>query len=328
MIRAGFAGLLVAVLGAGCQSARGGNIAQSEAAVVSPNGVSLNGPTLNGVSLNGVSLNGVSLNGVGLGEVTLNGTLFQSGSISGTGFIGASFTGTLENGSTILIRIDSISNVLSDGNVFLSESSAPSAPIVDTSASGSDIYFYGVSYFMNEVWSPLCGTLADGSPVLAIPLQGKWDSRQGVSGGGSKIDDPGYVTFACRGYALAKCVELGYRPWARSTSDVSLDSYHQACVRMIRADFCGDGRSWTLPSTPVNLYDGLEIQTDTERWNAEAEWIPSGASCISKVRVVFPNMPPCASPRGSPLPGRCMDTKHFRMGTLLMSEYQQQQKVN
>ena len=29
--------------------------------------------------------------------------------------------------------------------------------------------------------------------------------------------------------------------------------HHQACVRMVRADYCGDGRSWTVNGRRVNL---------------------------------------------------------------------------
>ena len=48
-------------------------------------------------------------------------------------------------------------------------------------------------------------------------------------------------------------------------------------VRMIRADYCGDGTSWTVNGRTIDLYDGLGINVDTSAWTFEAEWTPSGA---------------------------------------------------
>jgi hypothetical protein len=281
---------------------------------VSLNGVTQNGVSLNGVSLNGVSLNGVSLNGVSLNGVSLNGTSFTGttsrGLVSGDDFVGAWFTGTLSNGSTLKLQIDTISQSPSD----------------------AEIHFYTVTYLADSGWKSICGNDFWGAPIQAIPLLGRWNTEQGVPGGGSKIYDTTMFTFACRGAALAKCVELKYKPWKttsqcpgrNSTNCVTaLDPYHQACVRMIRADYCGDGRSWTLNGTPVNLYDGVKIELDTEAWRPDAEWGANGALCIVQPRVLFPDMPACASPRPAPI-GECLDTKHFQMGTLLMNEFHEQ----
>jgi hypothetical protein len=282
---------------------------------VSLNGVGSNGVSLNGVSLNGVSLNGVSLNGVSLNGISLNGTVFTTLSttppLKGADFVGAVFIGDLSDGSTLRLRIDAMAQ-------------SPSDP---------EIHFYSVSYEAEGGWQPLCGRDFWGAPIQAIPLQGRWSNEQGVPGGGAKIPDPLSITFACRGAALAKCVELKYKPWKTTTQCpgtrrtdciTPLDPYHQACVRMIRADYCGDGRSWTLNGVPVNLYDGVKIELDTEEWQQEAEWNADGAMCIVMPRVIFPDMPACASPRLPPL-GRCFDLKRFNWaGTLLMNELQSQ----
>jgi len=54
-----------------------------------------------------------------------------------------------------------------------------------------------------------------------------------------------------------------------------------SCVRLLRADYCGTGTSYTLDGTLLNLYDNEGIQTDTESWAIEAEWTPAGASCVN-----------------------------------------------
>src|SRR5262249_37188157 len=85
----------------------------------------------------------------------------------------------------------------------------------------------------------------------------------GLRGGGDFIDDPDAVTFACEGYAIYKCISVGYAPWVTFDGH-QLADYHQACTRMIRADYCGDGRSWTKDGVWINLYDELSIQNDDE----------------------------------------------------------------
>jgi hypothetical protein len=84
---------------------------------------------------------------------------------------------------------------------------------------------------------------------------------------------------------LAKCARWGYRPW-QSYNGVPLAAYHQACTRMARADYCGDGESHTKDGTPVDIYDnlGLLVRGNDPLLHFEASWTPRGAYCISKQR--------------------------------------------
>jgi len=136
------------------------------------------------------------------------------------------------------------------------------------------------------------------------------------------VDDSSSFTFACRGASIAKCVELGYEPWS-SVGNVSLRDYHQACVRMLRADYCGDGSSWTVDGTLINVYDNLGIQHDSEKWKTEAEWTPAGARLVSKenhtrVKLHKHSAPNCFDQLVSKDAG---DVSHFAAGALLFSEY-------
>src|SRR5206468_2193176 len=54
-----------------------------------------------------------------------------------------------------------------------------------------------------------------------------------------------------------------------------------SCVRLLRADYCGDGTSYTTNGNELNLYDNVGVQADTEAWTPEAEWTPDGALCIN-----------------------------------------------
>lgn len=72
----------------------------------------------------------------------------------------------------------------------------------------------------------------------------------------------------------------------KQCSPVPLKDYHQACTRMLRADYCGDGKPWTLDGTLLDIFDYLEppIQLREEKWTFEARWQPTGAMCLSKQR--------------------------------------------
>jgi hypothetical protein len=314
---------LVAALAAGCGAEDDGAIdsmdldeegPSPDALGKSVNGKSLNGPTLNGTTLNGKSLNGKSLNGAGYGgvtlsgssvtNVTLNATVFSGtkggSTISGAGFVGTTWQGQLSDGSTFALRIDSRTQL-----------AAPNA----------DLYAYGVSYQTTAGWSPLCGSAA----TLAIPLAGVWNYGEGVAGGGSWTADATRFTFACRATAIAKCVELGYKPW-KVVGGVNLQNHLVACTRALRADVCGDGKSWTVDGTQINIYDAKGVQADTEAWTIEADWTAAGARFISsaantRFKAKFTSLPACFSSKVSPL--SCGNAANFSTGTLIMNEYLQ-----
>jgi hypothetical protein len=266
---------------------------------MSLNGMSLNGMSLNGMSLNGMSLNGMSLNGMSLNGMSLNGTqltgLKSNGQVvSGSALVGTRMKGTLSSGGTLDLRVDS----------------AATLP-----APNSDVWAYTVRYALaGGTWSPLCGE-SGGVPVLAVPLTGTWNYAAGVAGGGSWTNTTTSFTFGCRGTALAKCVEFGYKPW-KTVGGVSLRNHHQACTRMIRADYCGDGTPWTQDGTQINIYDNLGIQGDASTtWSIDAQWTPSGAVCFDKLRDFQLGKPTCWDLKA----GACLST--FSGGALLIDEY-------
>jgi hypothetical protein len=271
--------------------------------VVSPNGMTLNGMTLNGMTLNGMTLNGMTLNGMTLNGMTLNGMTLNGMTLNGSelsgvsggvyyggeDLVGAKVLGQLSNGSTLQLRIDS-AKVLPAPN--------------------DDVWAYEVlAGGDNNTWQPLCGTV-DGFPILAVPLSGTWNYQSGVSGGGSKTASTTSFTFACRGTALAKCVELGYKPW-----DSDLEDHHQACTRMLRADYCGDGTPGTTNGRVINTYDDVGVQADTESWGVDAEWDADGARCVGGFTRSIQS---CSA---SLYDSTCGAVSHFDEGTLLVDEY-------
>ena len=91
----------------------------------------------------------------------------------------------------------------------------------------------------------------------------------------------------CSSGAIGKCVRLGYKPWKRLPDGTALWDHHQACVRMMRADYCGDGQSFTRDGTLIDLYDRLGLQKDEPApgMRFEAGWGKDGAICVARARI-------------------------------------------
>jgi hypothetical protein len=148
----------------------------------------------------------------------------------------------------------------------------------NTEDKDGDVSFYGMRVRdASGAFVTYCSPDAEGKS-RAIPLKGSWDERGGpVPGSESK------VTFACTSGAIGKCVRNGYKPW-KTVNGKSLAPYHAACVRMIRADYCGDGRPHTKDGTQLDIWDPLGVQKRDERPGHpevfEAAWSPAGAEYL------------------------------------------------
>ena len=145
-----------------------------------------------------------------------------------------------------------------------------------------DVRLYGVSVLRPgaQTWQRYCVPDMEGRSA-AIPVQGSWSARGDFQPGTDM------VTFACTSGAIGKCIRFGYKPW-RTHHGTSLQPYHAACMRMVRADYCGDGRPHTVDGTWIDIWDGLGIQRREERDGHpevfEAAWSPSGAAYLNVPR--------------------------------------------
>jgi hypothetical protein len=218
--------------------------------------------------------------------------------------IGSIFTANT-TGGTVKLRLDGVRVAPNPNPVW---AMAPNGTMIDVGKNiNADVLLYSFSHlvkrtrFTPEKWLPLCNsTDRDGLFNMAIPVKGTWNSCPNdpaklTPGCGGKVSNDGF-TLACTDKgAIAKCVErLEYKPWL-SVKEVdhrdaswhwqSLEPYHEACVRMLRADYCGDGLSHTMDGTQIDAWDNTNTQQQTaEAWSFEAEWGPSGAVCISETR--------------------------------------------
>jgi hypothetical protein len=256
----------------------------NEAGVVEAPGPRENGLRLNGLRLNGTPLAGAVLTGVSMKSATIGNTSLGPLGLFATSLVGydqngikytgadlvlAEMTGTLKDGSTLPLRIDDIVQTQGD----------------------TEILRYWVRYWSGSGWSPLCGTDKEGNDIFAIPLSGTWDDT------GAHKASTTELTFACDGAALAKCaLTLGYKPWTsveechpqQGCAPVPVAEMHQACTRMLRADYCGDGVSHTQDGVLINVWDnfGIEVADPTPHGFAlEADWTPNGARHIHHTRL-------------------------------------------
>jgi len=266
----------------GCADTEVAKTAVTDQEVVGGNGVSMNGVSMNGVSVNGVSMNGVSMNGVSMNGVSMNGVSINGVSMNGLDFIGATLTASLSNGGTLALHIDDIDPL---------------------TGANDDILAYEVSVATDTGPTSLCGYEADGSPRRALAVPGTWNLTTGAWSDGG-----GTFSFACRAASIAKCVEMGYKTW-----DGFADHQH-ACVRMLRADYCGDGTPHTVNGTPINIYDNAGVQADTESWQIDGEWTADGALCFNHYRGAA-TMPSCSQKYST-------SCGSFSGGALLVNERQ------
>ncbi len=146
---------------------------------------------------------------------------------------------------------------------------------IDDVQHDADVSHYAVSVREADGWCPYCRS---GAVTVVVP--GAWDVR------GDYVDDPLLTTFACIDGAIGKCVRLGYAPWA-SFAGVSLREHHLACIRMLRADYCGDGSANTEDGTPIEIWDPLGVvrRGRVDRRTAfEAAWSRDGAVALDAPR--------------------------------------------
>lgn len=158
----------------------------------------------------------------------------------------------------------------------------------ETAAEDRELRWYNLQYWddASQSWENPCAGTEKVPVPRALALRDVWD------GTGSRHASATMFTFACENGVMTKCVKWGYKPW-KKRSGKSLVDYHQACTRMARADYCGNGKSHTKEGTVIDMYDDLGIQTrmaapagevDPGTMSFEAAWTPDGAYCLDRSR--------------------------------------------
>ena len=291
----GMAGVCMFAVGAGCSSNTTESVAMNRSDIVRryvghansgfmngrlPNGTQTNGRLTNGRLTNGRLTNGRLTNGRLTNGTVVAGTEEENhwvleaveidgGLVSaGAALIGMEMDGRLTDGSIQRVRVSDFS---------------------DTTVPGMELY----KVVFVATGGSICGD-KDGSPIWASILPERFD----MSTGAQVSDEPNEYTFTCRFGALQKCQEYGYPKDKKAKERKNgvdkvrrFNDYHASCVRMVRADYCGDGVAHTYDGTEIDIYDHLwnnnAIATSTDGSDGfylEAEWDDDGAHCINKTR--------------------------------------------
>lgn len=285
----GLTGLFTGLLASGCSTGQVDDTAAQVATAALrrynsiengnfPNGPFMNGKLLNGKLLNGKLLNGKLLNGLGITvptweqSPTIVGVRVEDGQpVGGADFIGAEMTAELSDGTTSGVKIYSRDT---------------------TTVPGLELYlvrFLGGALDGQSV----CGD-KDGQAIWATVLPQRFDPTSGSE----LAEDPNRLSFGCRFGGIQKCQEYGYPKNSKkdernggTDKKRRLNDYHASCLRMVRADYCGDGVAHTYDGTSIDIYDHLRngntpaTSTDgSDGWYIEADWDADGAHCINKTR--------------------------------------------
>lgn len=93
------------------------------------------------------------------------------------------------------------------------------------------------------------------------------------------------IYFGCLSGAVGKAALWGYAPDSPSDPQLSLDEFETA-VRTVRADYCGDGTSYTVTGKRLTLADRWGFNTNGKiSYTTEAIWeAGGGALCVDRIR--------------------------------------------
>jgi hypothetical protein len=110
---------------------------------------------------------------------------------------------------------------------------------------------------------------------------------EGKSLGFPVPDGQGGFELTCTSGAIGKCVRWGYRFWEERDAGPPLRALHQACIRMTRADYGGDGSTFTRDGTLIAFCDRFGVNPCEGEGGMpfEAAWGADGAVCVAHPRI-------------------------------------------
>ncbi len=201
---------------------------------------------------------------------------------------GTSFVVTLSDGRVLRSRdlVGATLNIVTGGGGTLRlriDAVEPDPGDVARSASASnEVLLHSFSYqTLGGDWRNLCEPGPDGRQQ-GFPIAGRARGDATFEFAGT-----GVFELTCTAGAQGKCVRFGYHPWERAADGSSRLNLYNACIRLVRADYSGDGRGTTRNGQQIDIYDFAQIQSKANdpAHEFEAGWSPEGAVCVRRVRV-------------------------------------------
>ena len=166
---------------------------------------------------------------------------------------------------------------------------------------GSPISAYALAYERAGELVSVCPNADPSETVVTILQNVVYDPEAH-----EVVDENGWLTLACADNAAFKMKLMGYSRYEKDRYPQPTEAERQATIRMITADYCGDGTSFTVQGMPLDWQNSIGTvlpQHDPEpKWeNVEAIWDVNGAICLSTPRLAMlaeveascPLPPPC-----------------------------------
>ncbi|MEZ4448026.1 MAG: ADYC domain-containing protein [Nannocystaceae bacterium] len=142
------------------------------------------------------------------------------------------------------------------------------------------------------------GTLSNTLDAVVVVLAGE---RYNLTQKTVLPGQNGWITLGCAGSATAKMALMNYGPHSDfdGAGHPASVSQRQTTLKMITADYCGGGDSYTADGTPLMWENQSGTVTPAPQWSAagvEAVWGPLGAICLDTPRLVDRDDVACALP--------------------------------
>jgi hypothetical protein len=117
----------------------------------------------------------------------------------------------------------------------------------------------------------------------------------------TRTDGDELISVSCESGAIATCMRWGYAPWRTASraqgEPESLVPYHQACLHLKRAAYCGGGTSYTKNDTRIIVVDPFEPPIQNRSVDRiEAAWSPQQGLCLTEQRRKDIPLNGCALP--------------------------------
>ena len=146
----------------------------------------------------------------------------------------------------------------------------------------------------SEGVAPLCASNYGGGTSNAGALGGM-EPGEVIVFEGDRIDtyyktmnsqpEPDWINFGCAGSAFAKLYLMG-ETIGTQPNPLEMDSWRerQAMFKMLVADYCGIGLTFTVPGEPL-LWQGGRVSYALPSFSLEARWDEHGATCLGTPRL-------------------------------------------
>lgn len=128
----------------------------------------------------------------------------------------------------------------------------------------------------------------DNDAAWAVLISGERYDWPGKAVSATGAQASGWFNIACSGNGLYKVKLMGYdaRPPQTSSYSTTADE-RQAALKMLTADYCGSGTSFTETGWPLTWHntDGWSYNSDSDSDPLEALWDADGVVCLDAPRL-------------------------------------------